>query len=70
LTWIFSAQDATNNAAPTIPPIITCLCCVTFVDGFPAAALPDPLSRHGFISVEGDYPSHLAAVLLKHFELH
>ena len=42
----------TNNAAPTVSASIACLCCVTFVDGFPAAALTDRLSRHGFISVE------------------
>jgi hypothetical protein len=45
LTWIFNARDTTtNNAALTIPAIIVCLCCVTFVDGLPAAALPDSLS--------------------------
>jgi hypothetical protein len=46
LTWIFNIQDttATNIAALTIPAIIACLCCVSFVDCFPAAAaLPDPL---------------------------
>jgi len=53
LTWIFNAQDTTNNAALTIPAIIACLCYVTFVDGFLPAALPGPLSRRGFISVEG-----------------
>jgi len=55
LTWIFNAQDTTNtnNAAPTISAIVACLCCVTFVDGLPVAALPDPLSGHGFISAEG-----------------
>ena len=35
LTWIFNAQDTTtNNAAPTVPVIIACICCVTFVDVF------------------------------------
>jgi hypothetical protein len=42
----------TNNAALTIPANIACLRCVTFVHGFPPAALPGPLSRHGFISAE------------------
>jgi len=42
LTWIFNAQNATTNkAAIRISAIIACLCCVTFVDGFPVAALPD-----------------------------
>jgi len=27
--------------------------CITFVDGFPTAALPDRLSRRGSISAEG-----------------
>ena len=55
LTWIFNVQDTTttDNAALTIPAIIACLCCVTFVDGCPLAALPDLLSRHAFILVEG-----------------
>jgi len=54
LTWIFNAQDTTtNNAAPTVSASIACLCCVTFVVGFRAAALPDRLSRHGFISAVG-----------------
>jgi len=54
LTWIFNAQDTTtNNAAPTVSAIFACLCCIYFVDGFPAAALPDPLARHGSISAEG-----------------
>jgi len=46
-TWIFSAPGTatTNNAAPTVSAITACLCYVTFVDGFPPAALPDPLSR-------------------------
>jgi hypothetical protein len=35
LTWIFIAQDTTtNNGAPTVPAIIACICCVTFVDVF------------------------------------
>jgi hypothetical protein len=42
-----------NSDALTIPAIIACLCCVTFVDGFPLAALPYLLSRHDFISAEG-----------------
>jgi len=37
----------------TIPAIIACLHCITFVHGFPLATLPDPLSRHGFISEHG-----------------
>jgi hypothetical protein len=54
LTWIFNAKSTTaNNATQTIPAIIASLCFVTFVDCFPAAALPDLLSRYGFISVEG-----------------
>jgi hypothetical protein len=55
LTWIFNAQDTTttNNAALTISASIACLGCVTYVDGLPVAALPDLLSRHGFISAEG-----------------
>jgi len=44
---------ATNNVALTIPTIISSLCCVTFVHGFLLAALPDPLSRQGFVSAEG-----------------
>jgi len=28
-------------------------CCVTFVNGFPAPALPYPPSRHAFILAEG-----------------
>jgi len=34
-------------------PLFASLCFITFVDLFPAAALPDLLSRYGFISVEG-----------------
>jgi hypothetical protein len=37
----------------TIPAIIVCLRYVALVHGFPLAALPDLLSRHGFISAEG-----------------
>jgi len=55
LTFIFKAHGttATNNATPRISVFIACLCCITFVDGFLVAALPDTLSRHGFISAEG-----------------
>jgi uncharacterized membrane protein YjjB (DUF3815 family) len=42
LTWIFNAQIQQL----TISASIACLCCVTFVDGLPVAALPDMLSRH------------------------
>jgi hypothetical protein len=66
LTWNFNAQETTvtNNAAPSISAIIACLCCVTFVDGFPAIHYQD-----AFISAKGDYRGHLAVVLLMHFEL-
>jgi hypothetical protein len=55
LTFIFKAHDTTttNNAAPRISAFIACLYCITFVDGILLAALPDTLSRHGFISAEG-----------------
>jgi len=43
----------TNYAALTVPANIACLLCVIFDQGFPLAALPDPLSRHGCISAEG-----------------
>jgi hypothetical protein len=71
LTWIFNAQDTTttNNAALTISASIACLSCVTFVDGLPVAALPDPLSIHGFISAEGKLSEAFGCSLLKHFEL-
>jgi len=55
LTWIFNAQDttATNSAALRISPLLLVFAGVTFVDGFPAVALPDRLSKHGLISAEG-----------------
>jgi hypothetical protein len=37
----------------TIPAIIASLHCAIFVHCFPLAALPDPLSRHDFISADG-----------------
>ena len=46
ISRMYNATLATNNAVPTKPARIACLCCVVLVDDFYSTA------SHGFISVE------------------